>query len=290
MDPQSRIAPWARKKIDLKRLRNIKVLLRQYQLHTVCESARCPNRVECFSRGQATFMIMGDICTRNCAFCSVQKGDPFPLDPQEPFRVAEAAKQMNLSHVVVTSVTRDDLSDGGAQHYADTIQALKQCEGIDSVEVLTSDLGGCLDSLHKVLRSEPDIFNHNLETIPRFYSAIRPQAAYARSLSILREAATFHEGMKIKSGLMVGFGEQPEEVEQVLWDLKEIGCSFVTIGQYLRPALGNIPVAEYVSEDTFLRYETFGRQIGFEDVCSSPFVRSSYQADILANRFKQTHP
>lgn len=290
MDSQSRLAPWARKKIDLKRLRNIKVLLRQYQLHTVCESARCPNQGECFSRGQATFMIMGDICTRNCAFCSVHKGDPFPLDPQEPFRVAEAAKKMNLSHVVVTSVTRDDLSDGGAQHYADTVQALKQCEGIDSVEVLTSDFGGCLDSLYKVLRSAPDIFNHNLETIPRLYSAIRPQAVYARSLNILREAATFHEGMKIKSGLMVGFGEQPEEVEQVLWDLKETGCSIVTIGQYLRPGLGNIPVAEYVSEETFLRYETFGRQIGFEDVCSSPFVRSSYQADILANRFKQTHP
>lgn len=290
MDSQSRLAPWARKKIDLARLRSIKVLMRKYQLHTVCESARCPNQGECFSRGQATFMIMGDICTRNCAFCSVQSGHPLPLDSREPYRVAEAAKAMNLSHVVVTSVTRDDLPDGGALHYARTVLALKQCENIDAVEVLTSDFGGDLDSLHKVLHSGPDIFNHNLETIPRLYPTIRPEADYARSLNIIKEASSSQGSMKIKSGLMVGFGERPEEVEDVLKDLREVGCTIVTIGQYLRPEMKNIPVVEYVCEETFSRYETFGKQIGFEGVYSSPFVRSSYQADLMAGTFITTHP
>jgi lipoic acid synthetase len=235
-------------------------------------------------------MIMGDTCTRKCGFCSVQNGQPRPLDPQEPYRVAEAAKELNLSHVVVTSVTRDDLPDGGAQHYANTIRALKQCENIDSVEVLTSDFNGSLDSLRQVLQAGPDIFNHNLETIPRLYAAVRPEADYARSLSIIEKAASFHKGMKAKSGLMVGFAERPEEVENVLGDLREAGCSIVTIGQYLRPELDNIPVAEYVSEETFSRYETFGKLLGFEAVYSSPFVRSSYRADLLASKFKKTHP
>lgn len=289
MGSRSRLAPWARKKIDLKQLREVKILLRKYQLHTVCESARCPNQGECFGRGLATFMIMGDICTRRCAFCSVRKGNPLPLDPHEPLRVAEATRRMELNHVVVTSVTRDDLPDGGARHYSETVLALKRSENVKSIEVLTSDFGGCEESLREVLLSEPDIFNHNLETIPRLYSEIRPQANYERSLQILRVAATFHRGIMTKSGLMVGFGEQPEEVEQVLIDLKKAGCSLVTIGQYLRPELKNIPVSEYVDEKIFLRYETFGKRLGFKAVFSSPFVRSSYQADIMASRFKQAH-
>lgn len=290
MGSKGRLAPWARKKIELKRLRDVKVLLRRHQLRTVCESARCPNQGECFGRGQATFMIMGDTCTRRCAFCSVRKGKPLPLDPLEPFRVAKAAGEMNLSHVVVTSVTRDDLPDGGAQHYAETVQALKQCQDDRTVEVLTSDFGGSLDALHKVLRSAPDIFNHNMETVPRLYSTIRPQADYKRSLNVLKEAAAFHKSLKVKSGLMVGLGERPEEVEQVLCDLKRAGCNIVTIGQYLRPEQSNIPVAEYVDEKIFSNYEAFGKQIGFEAVFSSPFVRSSYQADIMAKKLRQILP
>ncbi len=284
MDSQSRIAPWARKRIDLKQLREVKVLLRKYKLNTVCESARCPNQGECFGRGQVTFMIMGDICTRNCKFCAVRNGTPLPLDHQEPFRVAEVVKRMDLDHVVVTSVTRDDLPDGGANHYCSTILTLKRLKNLKTVEVLTSDFGGCLESLREVLRLEPNIFNHNLETIPRLYPEIRPQADYERSLDIIREASTFQRGLKTKSGLMVGFGEQPEEVEDVLFDLKKAGCSIVTIGQYLRPELNNIPVYEYVDEKTFLRYETFGKKIGLEAVFSSPFVRSSYRADMMIAR------
>ncbi len=289
MGDQGRIAEWARKKIDLKKMRSIKSILRRYDLHTVCESARCPNQSECFDSGQATFMIMGDICTRNCSFCNIESGVPISLDPEEPKRVADAAAFLGLKHVVVTSVTRDDLDDHGSAHYAETIDQLKLVDGVETTEVLTSDLGGKSDALMKVLKAKPDVFNHNVETVPSLYAKIRPQADYMRSLRILQWASAARIAKIIKSGFMVGFGEREEEVEELLKDLKDAGCSVVTIGQYLRPSIKNVPVEEYVPLERFRQYEKVGKRIGME-VIASPFVRSSYRADLLLHRNETCGP
>ena len=228
-------------------------------------------------------MIMGDICTRNCAFCSVENGVPIPLDSGEPLRVADAARSLALRHVVVTSVTRDDINDHGAQHFAQTVMMLRKVECVRTIEVLTSDCGGKIDALGKILDSNPDVFNHNVETVPALYPRIRPKACYERSLHILKRASQAGKGFSIKSGLMVGFGETEKEVLALLDALKGNGCSIVTIGQYLRPSLRNIPVQEYVSPDKFAFYEEFGTSIGLE-VIASPLVRSSYKADLLIQR------
>ncbi len=289
MGDEGRIAQWARRKIDLKKMRSVKSILRRYDLHTVCESARCPNQSECFDRGQATFMIMGDICTRNCSFCNIKSGVPFPLDAEEPKRVAEAARFLGLKHVVVTSVTRDDLDDQGASHYAATVDYLKRVDCVETTEVLVSDLGGKKDALMVVLKAKPDVFNHNVETVPSLYAKIRPQADYIRSLKILQWATDTRIAKIVKSGFMVGFGERVEEVEELLDDLKDTGCSVVTIGQYLRPSTRNISVQEYVPLERFKQYEEFGERIGME-VIASPFVRSSYKADILVHRREVCRP
>lgn len=254
-------------------------LLQKLSLHTVCESAHCPNIGECFRRGTATFLILGDICTRNCRFCAVQKGHPLPPDPEEPKRVAEAAKQLTLEHVVVTSVTRDDLPDGGAEHFVRTVEALRKFLPEATVELLIPDFLGDWKALEVVLSVHPDVLNHNVETVPRLYPLVRPQADYFRSLELLRRAKERFPSLLTKSGFMVGLGETQKEVEEVLQDLKDSGCDIVTIGQYLRPSMRHLPVSEYVLPEVFEYYRRYALRLGFLGVASSPFVRSSYRAE-----------
>ncbi|MEW5807693.1 MAG: lipoyl synthase [Acidobacteriota bacterium] len=281
MGDEDRLASWVRKKLNWKEMRSVKTLLRRYGLNTVCESARCPNQSECFGRGQATFLIMGDVCARDCRFCSIKVGIPHPLDETEPLRVADASRFLSLKHVVITSVTRDDLPDGGAEHFFKTVTSVKALEWTPSVEVLTSDLGGSVYALDRIIESHPDVYNHNVETVPSLYPKIRPRADYERSLMILDRAARSDRRIRIKSGLMVGFGERMEEVRAVLHDLKDAGCHTVTIGQYLRPTLRNVPVKEYVSMDSFKAFEEYGKKLGLETI-ASPLARSSYRADHYA--------
>lgn len=259
----------------------MKTILRGRGLHTVCESARCPNIGECFSKPTATFMILGDVCTRRCGFCSIDKSAaPIGVDPDEPRNIALTAKELGLKHVVVTSVTRDDLPDYGAGQFALTIRAIKDNMPGITVEVLTPDFNGCRTSLETVLDARPDIFNHNLETVPSLYPVVRPQADYGRSLDVLRYAADC--GAVAKSGIMAGLGETMVEVKQTLIDLKDAGVSAVTIGQYLRPTRKSLPVAEYIEPSIFLEYERFGKEIGLKHVYSGTFVRSSYNAEVFA--------
>lgn len=279
-----RLPAWLRKpETAFVALHEIKRELRRLELHTVCESARCPNIHECFRRGTATFMILGDRCTRGCGFCAVPKArHPAPPDPNEPAHVAQMARAMNLRHVVVTSVNRDDLPDGGAGHFAETIRAIRAALPAATIEVLTPDFLGDLDAVTTVLEARPDVFNHNVETVPRLYPRVRPQARYERSLAVLEFAAR-NAGTLVKSGLMVGLGERCEEVEEVLRDLRRCGVSIVTIGQYLQPTRRNLPVAEYVPPERFEAYRETGLRLGFRAVFSGPFVRSSYMAELVAH-------
>lgn len=261
----------------------MKSILRKRNLHTVCESARCPNIGECFSKPTATFMILGDVCTRTCGFCSIDKTQsPLLVDPHEPENIAITAKELGLKHVVVTSVTRDDLADGGAGQFALTIRAIKDNISGILVEVLTPDFEGDESALATVLEARPDIFNHNLETVPSLYPVVRPQADYLRSLNVLKRAKKW--GVMTKSGIMAGLGETKDEVKQVLRDLYDIGCDAVTIGQYLRPTRKNLEVVEYVEPEVFKEYEEYGTGIGIKHVYSGPFVRSSYNAEKLLNQ------
>jgi lipoic acid synthetase len=279
-----RLPAWLRKpETAFVALHEIKRELRRLELHTVCESARCPNIHECFRRGTATFMILGDRCTRGCGFCAVPKArHPAPPDPNEPAHVAQMARAMNLRHVVVTSVNRDDLPDGGAGHFAETIRAIRAALPAATIEVLTPDFLGDLEAVTTVLEARPDVFNHNVETVPRLYPRVRPQARYERSLAVLEFAAR-NGGTLVKSGLMVGLGERCEEVEEVLRDLRRCGVSIVTIGQYLQPTRRNLPVAEYVPPERFEAYRETGLRLGFRAVFSGPFVRSSYMAELVAH-------
>jgi len=252
--------------------------LKSMGLHTVCQSAGCPNIGECFSKGTATFMILGDTCTRNCGFCGVRHGEPLPVDSGEPQRVAEAAAQMGLKYVVVTSVTRDDLTDGGASQFAETIRRIEAEIPDAKVEVLVPDFGGDANALKTVLDAEPFVLNHNVETVPRLYPVVRPAADYARSLELLETAKEIKPSIYTKSGFMVGLGESKEEVTEVLRDLRSAGCHFVTIGQYLRPSKANLPVVEYIPPARFDEYKEIGDAMGFRHVASGPFVRSSYHA------------
>jgi lipoic acid synthetase len=253
-------------------------IVERYGVHTVCQSARCPNIGECFGSGTATFMVLGGICTRNCGFCAVGSGKPEPLDPHEPERVARAAAELGLDHVVVTSVTRDDLEDGGAQHFAATIRALQRhCPGA-TVEVLTPDFGGDGKCVATVCAARPDIYNHNVETVARLQSLVRPQADYGRSLGVLRCAAEVCPSSITKSGFMVGIGETDREVDELLRDLRRVGCQVLTIGQYLQPSPRHVPVDRYVPPEQFDVYAQRARDLGFAFVASGPFVRSSYRA------------
>lgn len=282
--PRPRLPEWARKpRTHFESVDRLKRLFRNSRLHTVCESARCPNLHECFHRGAATFMILGNRCTRGCGFCSVPKGSPakhdMALDPEEPAGVARAAREMGLAYVVITSVNRDDLPDGGSTHFAQTVRAVRLALPGARIEVLTPDFCGNLDALERVLEARPDVFNHNIETVPRLYRRVRPQADYEQSLRVLEAAGRRLPGGLTKSGLMVGLGERPEEVEQALRDLRARGVQVVTIGQYLQPTRRNLPVSEYVPPARFAAYRDYGLSIGFSLVFSGPLVRSSYMAD-----------
>jgi lipoic acid synthetase len=257
-------------------LRSMEQLLRGLHLHTVCESALCPNLGECFERGTATFLILGDVCTRGCRFCGVKSGRPSAPDPKEPARVAEAVARLGLSHVVLTSVTRDDLPDGGAAHYVAVMRAVRRAVPRATIEVLVPDFAGQVEDLELVLKEKPEVFNHNLETVPRLYPQVRPQADYQRSLAVLARAAATG-GSLVKTGIMVGLGETEEEVFAVLRDAAEAGVQVVTIGQYLRPSGEHLPVVEYVTPSTFAAYAGYGETLGLQ-VHAAPFVRSSYRA------------
>src|SRR5579884_2281733 len=279
-----RLPEWARKgRTHFESLHRLKTGLRDLNLHTVCESARCPNIHECFHRGAATFMILGNRCTRGCGFCSVPKGLPgkaeFILDPAEPRQVAEMAAQMKLRYVVITSVNRDDLPDGGSAHFAETVRQVRQLLPEARVEVLTPDFCGDFEAVARVLDAGPYVFNHNVETVPRLYRRVRPQANYHQSLEVLRFAKHHAPGILTKSGFMVGLGERREEVHQLLDDLVETGVDVVTIGQYLQPTRRNLPVAEFIAPEQFDAYREYGRAAGIRWVFSGPLVRSSYMAE-----------
>jgi lipoic acid synthetase len=274
---------WIKTKNNGGLLRNTKKVLRSHRLSTVCEEARCPNAGECFSKPTAAFMILGSICTRNCGFCSVKSSAPGPVDPDEPERIAMAAREMGLKYVVITSVTRDDLDDGGAGQFAKTVRALRERMQDTNVEVLTPDFKGNLRDVDVVLRSEPCVFNHNMETVPRLYSTVRPSASYKRSLNILHHVKKSAPGILTKSGLMMGLGETFAEVLDVLHDLRNAGCESLTVGQYLRPSRLNLPVIEYIEPSIFERLRLTALSLGFKYVASAPLVRSSMNAEEMYN-------
>jgi lipoic acid synthetase len=261
----------------------VKRLLREHNLHTVCEEAACPNLGECFQHGTATFMIMGDLCTRRCPFCDVAHGKPLPLDPNEPRRLAEAIKALALNYVVITSVDRDDLRDGGAAHFADCIREVREQSAKTRIEILVPDFRGRMDKAIAILADQPcDVFNHNLETVPRLYRQARPGADYAGSLKLLEGYKKARPETPTKSGLMLGIGEEPEEVVRVMQDLLDHGCTMLTLGQYLQPSKAHLPVRRYVSPAEFDEFGEKARRMGFEQVASAPLVRSSYHADAQA--------
>jgi lipoyl synthase len=277
--PRERLAPWLKKTLPPQdTVDQVRGLMKDLALHTVCQSARCPNLNECWSKKAATFMILGDLCTRTCRFCTVPKGKPLPLDPREPDHVAEAAARLGLQHVVVTSVDRDDLPDQGAGHFAATIQALRARLPLAVIEVLTPDFRGVADLVDVVADARPAIYNHNLETVPRLYRRVRPGAGYRRSLDLLARVKERHPEMLTKSGLMLGLGEREDELFAVMDDLRAVGVGILTLGQYLRPSLAQLPVERFVPPDEFEALGKAARAKGFLSVASAPFVRSSYNA------------
>lgn len=278
------LPPWLKtKKTPLGKSLAVNNILKRHNLHTVCQSARCPNLFECFSRGTATFLILGDTCTRHCRFCSVKKQAPLPLVSDEPKKVADACLKMKLKHIVITSVTRDDLPDGGASIFHDTIIEVRRACPDTTIEVLTPDFQGQEKSISKVIEAKPDIFNHNIETVPRLYESIRPEADYRRSLAVLGYAKKISPGVTTKSGLMLGLGEEQSEVLDALKDLRQVACDVVTLGQYLRPSLKSetVAVARFVRPEEFDDYRNQAYKLGFKAVAAGPFVRSSYNAGEL---------
>ena len=270
---------WLRKQLPANRLvSSLEHEFDRLKIHTICREAWCPNQGECFSRGVATFLILGNSCTRNCKFCNVRHAPPEPLDPDEPVRLAEEIKKLGLEFAVITSVTRDDLPDGGARHFARTIQAIHElCPGV-GVEVLIPDFLGDSRALKSVTDAAPEVLNHNVETVPRLYPAVRPQADYNRSLAVIRRAKKQNPRLLTKSGIMLGLGERRSEVEQVLDDLLAQGCDILTLGQYLCPSDRHFPVAEYILPTVFEEYAALALEMGFASVSAGPFVRSSYMA------------
>jgi lipoic acid synthetase len=280
---------WLRRKPpDQKVINKMENLFKDLNLHTVCDSALCPNRGECFKNGTATFMIMGDVCSRNCQFCAVKKGKPLPLDPKEPIHIAQAAKYLKLKHVVVTSVTRDDLLNGGAEHFAQTVIAIKNLLPKSTVEILIPDFQGSREALQKVIEVHPEVINHNIETIERLYSSVRPIADYKTSLQLIKRVKIGNQDIITKSGIMLGLGEKKEEVVIAMKDLRKVNCDLLTIGQYLRPSPQHLKVKEYIHPDEFEVYRKIGMSLGFKHVLSGPLVRSSYHSgEILQNILDQ---
>jgi lipoic acid synthetase len=285
---------WLRIKLSTGRNFNeIKGILQEKELHTVCEEALCPNIGECFEQRTATFLILGDTCTRRCGFCAVKKGTPIRLDNEEPYRIADAVEKMRLSYVVITSVTRDDLSDGGALVYAQTIQCIRKRVKDCKVEVLIPDFGGALAALETVLSAKPDILNHNIETIPRLYSHVRPLADYERSLRLLKNAREKDTFLTTKSGLMLGLGEEWDEIIDAMHNIREAGCDILTLGQYLSPKREALPIQRYYTPEEFELLKIAGERMGFKHVESGPLVRSSYhakmQSDVIHHRFSRNY-
>ena len=256
----------------------LKVLTNRLRLHTVCESARCPNIGECWEQRTATFMILGDVCTRRCGFCAVPKGAPYPVDYEEPERVAAAVTELNLEYTVVTSVNRDDRKDGGAEMFARTIRAIRRLRPGCRVEVLVPDFQGSREALETVMEARPDVLNHNMETVPRLYRRVRPGARYEQSLRLIATAHKLDSSVATKSGMMLGLGENRDEIVNTMCDLVRHDCQILTLGQYLRPSLDHLPIARYVSPDEFSELKYEGEQIGFAHVEAGPLVRSSYHA------------
>lgn len=276
---RTRLAPWLRRQVPRSNGENFtQRLLRDLRLETVCENARCPNRPECYARKTATFMILGNVCTRPCGFCSVARGRPLEVEHDEPARVAEAAERLGLKHVVITSVTRDDLPDGGAAHFARCVEAVRTRTGA-AVEVLTPDFVGHSAAIDCVIDAAPDVFNHNTETVPRLYRRVRGRADYGRTLGLLERVKHRAPRMRTKSGLMLGLGETTDEVLDVLADLRSVDCDLLTMGQYLQPTLKHLPVVRYVPPVEFDELARLARRMDFAQVASGPFVRSSYHAD-----------
>ena len=278
--PVLRSPEWIRaRKLRLADLHGVKKVMRSHGLRTVCEEARCPNRGECFARGTATFLLLGDVCTRACGFCDIANGKPLAVDPMEPWRVKAAVEEMGLRFVVLTSVDRDDLPDGGAAHFAATIAAVRTLDPLPGIEVLTPDFLGRFDSLRVVVEAKPDVFNHNVETVPRLYASVRRGAKLDRSLGLLSAAKILDRSLTTKSGFMLGLGERDDEVRALLVEMRAASVDIVTIGQYLRPSRENLPVVEYVHPEVFERHREFGESLGFRHVFAGPFVRSSYRAE-----------
>ena len=276
---------WIRTKVPSgEKITRIKRILRESNLSSVCEEAACPNLGECFNHGTATFMIMGDICTRRCPFCDVAHGKPKPLDTEEPRNLAEAVHTMRLKYVVITSVDRDDLRDGGAAHYVDCIRELRKTSPDTKIEILVPDFRGRMDlALEQFSEYQPDVFNHNLETAPALYRKARPGADYKGSLELLKKFKQLHPEVQTKSGLMLGLGETMQEVEEVMSDLRQHDCNMLTLGQYLQPSREHLPVARFVTPEEFEQLRRLGESMGFSNVASGPMVRSSYHADLQAN-------
>jgi lipoic acid synthetase len=275
-----RLPPWLTKRMPPPYvMEEMEKLIKNLSLHTVCQEAHCPNIGDCFSRKTATFMILGNCCTRNCSFCAVKKGTPSPPDPEEPENVAKAVSKLKLNYVVITSPTRDDLPDGGAEQFARVISSIRKlCGKKTYIEVLIPDLAGSFSSLQKILKAKPFVLNHNLETVPRLYPQVRPGADYRRSLKLLERCKRVDPGIYTKSGLMVGLGETKDEIIGVMKDLRSIGCDILTIGQYLRPSSRHLGVKEFISPVVFDYYREIASSLGFLHIASSPFVRSSYMA------------
>ena len=277
---------WLKKKIrlDNKNISSVKNLIDSSCLHTVCQSAKCPNIFECFSKRTATFMLMGDTCTRNCGFCGVNSGKPLPLDKEEPKKIASAVKEMDLLYAVITSVTRDDLDDGGASHFAETVKAIKKINPDTRIECLIPDFGGNKKNLETLLSEELDVLNHNIETIKQNYSRARSSADYDRSLKLLKNAKEIRPGIYTKSGFMLGLGENTEQILKLLKDLKECEVDIITIGQYLSPSKDNIAISKYYTPEEFKEIENTAIKIGFTAVTAGPFVRSSYGAELVLDK------
>ncbi|NVM03843.1 MAG: lipoyl synthase [Candidatus Helarchaeota archaeon] len=278
---------WLKVNINLNEFEKVSNLLKRLNLNVVCYHAACPNIGECFAKHTATFLILGDTCTRNCAFCSIKKGDPLPPDPNEPKNIAQAVKELKIKHAVITSVTRDDLPDFGASQFVKTIKSIRNLQPKTTIEVLIPDFNGSLPALESVVGQKPELINHNLETIPRLYSEIRPQANYKISLDILKQVKRLNSKIYTKSGIMVGLGETEEEIIHLMKDLRKVNCAILTIGQYLQPSKEQIEVVKYVNPSTFQNLKSIGESLGFLYVNSGPFVRSSFNAEDISNKIIQ---